>query len=71
MKNLIITNVKHRKGNTTDAYTAKVSYNNVRLLVTFNCKTGDVIVDKWYRFNDDELASLNAELAAFFAQQIA
>lgn len=70
MKNLIITNVKHRKGNTTDAYTAKVSYGTTNMNVTYNCQTGDIIIDKWYLLSEDELTSLNAELAAFFAQKV-
>jgi len=71
MKNLIITNVKHRKGNTTDAYTAKISYKTTNMNVTYNCQNGDIVIDKWYLLSEDELTSLNAELAVFFAQQIA
>lgn len=71
MKNIQITSMNHRKGYTTEAYMGKATAGKVKLNVTFNCMTGDIIIDKWYLFNEDELAEIAAELAAFFAQLVA
>lgn len=71
MKNIAIISMNHRKGNTTEAYMTKATAGKVKLNVTFNCMTGDLIIHQWYLFNEDELAELTAELAAFFAQLVA
>ena len=63
---MTIINVRHRKGATTEAYAAKVLYRKVRLNATYDCINGNLVIDKWYLFNDDELSSLRQQLGKYF-----
>lgn len=63
---MTIINVRHRKGATTEAYAAKVLYRKVRFNATYDCITRNLVIDKWYLFEDGELSSLRQQLDKYF-----
>ncbi len=67
-KTLTITTTTHRKGNTTEAYTAKAIYGNTRIRATYDVLTGNIIIDKWYLLPDAELSALRDALTNHFKQ---
>lgn len=66
MKNLHIVSTNHCKGASTEAYTAKAIIGNIRINAVYNVLTGDLMVDKWYLFDDADLAELTTALTDHF-----
>ncbi len=63
---MTIINVQHRKGATTEAYTAKISYHKMEFKVVYDCQTGNLIIDKWYLLDEGELGELRNRLVTYF-----
>lgn len=68
---MTITRVQHRKGTTTEAYAAKVSYKGIHFHATYDCLNDNLIIDKWYSFEADELSALRQNLMKYFRDLIA
>lgn len=65
---MTIINVQHRKGATTEAYAAKISYHKLKFKVVYDCLSGNLIIDKWYLLDEGELVELRKQLTAYFEQ---
>lgn len=66
MNNLIITKSNLHIGNKSRFYTAKAMYNNIKLNITYDCKSQDIIIHDWYNLSENQIAKVIAELKKYF-----
>lgn len=66
MNNLTITKSNLHTGNQSKFYTAKASYNDIILNITYDCKSQNIIIHEWYKLNENQIAEVIAELKKYF-----
>lgn len=71
MKNLTIASTTRRTGIETDAIITKATYGDIRITATYDVLTGNLLIDKWYLFDEAELAELRKALNDHFAKAVA
>lgn len=69
--NTIIAKENLHIGNKSKFYTAKARYNNVNFSITYDCNTGDVTIHEWYKFSDNQITAVTAELKKYFKDKAA
>lgn len=63
---LLIKKEKYHKGKESEFYTAKAKYNGKNLNITYDCKTENIIIHEWYKFNNIQLSDINEKLMMYF-----
>lgn len=66
---LIVTKSNLHIGNESKFYTAKARDNNINFNITYDCKTGNIIIHEWYKLNKEHLAEVTAELKKYFKDE--
>lgn len=63
---LFIKKEKYHQGNESKFYTAKARYNNINFNITYDCKTGNIIIHEWYKFNKEQLIDVQEQIKVHF-----
>ena len=69
--NTIINKENLHIGNESKFYTAKAVYDNTNFNITYDCKTGNITIHEWYKFNKHKLAEITDELKTYFEKKSA
>ncbi len=69
--NTIINKENIHIGNESKFYTARARYNNINFNITYDCKTGNIIIHEWYKFNKEQLKEVTEELKRYFNNKVA
>lgn len=63
---LFIKKEKYHRGNDSEFYTAKARYNDINFNITYDCRTENIIVHEWYKFNNIQLSDINERIKLYF-----
>lgn len=66
MNNLIITKSYLHTGNQSKFYTAKASYNDIILNITYDCNSQNIIIHEWYKLSKNQIIEVTEELKKYF-----
>ncbi|MDO5398549.1 MAG: hypothetical protein Q4G33_11545 [bacterium] len=63
---LFIKKERYHKGNESEFYTVKARYNNVNFHITYDCKTENILIHEWYKFNKEQLMDVQEQIKLHF-----
>ena len=66
MNNIFISKSNLHTGNQSNFYTAKASYNDIILNITYDCNSQNIIIHEWYKLSKNQIAEVTAELKNYF-----
>lgn len=66
MEKMMMSKVKHLKGNKLEGYTALVRCAGKSVSVVFDCGKKRLMIDRWYRLTEDERSAVSAFASAHF-----
>lgn len=66
MNNIFITKSNLHVGNQSRFYTAKASYNDMILNITYDCNSQDIIIHEWYKLSKNQIIEVAEELKKYF-----
>ena len=69
--NTIIKKKNLHTGNVSKFYTAKARYNDKNFNITYDCKTENILIHEWYKFNKEQLTEVTEDLKRYFNNKVA